>query len=131
MRRQQTRFNITLASIWFRQNHEGRSCLGTSLWQSRASVVLPKPADCVLETAKQAYIRIESEPVIAIARGNFGGATLSLGDLICHASWTLAVARLAIPVLGYSGCLEYFLASFDGEAQVVELIPHKSFPSVD
>ncbi len=34
-------------------------------------------------------------------------------------------------ILGYSSGLEYFLAAFDGEAQIVELSPGNSFPSND
>jgi hypothetical protein len=32
-------------------------------------------------------------------------------------------------ILGHAGCLEFFLAEFDGLSQVVELTPRSNFPS--
>jgi len=33
-------------------------------------------------------------------------------------------------ILGHAGCLEFFLAAFDGLSQVVELTPRPNFPSL-
>lgn len=34
----------------------------------------------------------------------------------------------AVPILGYSGFLEYFRAVFDGEKRELEIVPNKKFP---
>ena len=57
-----------------------------------------------------------------------------LGDDESH-KWTAIIgfAKFATPddecnVFGHAGCLEFFLAAFDGSAHIVELTPQESFP---
>ncbi len=66
-----------------------------------------------------------------------GKVELELFDGHESSQWTAVIgfAQFATSldecsILGHAGCLEFFLAEFDGHSQVVELTPRSNFPSL-
>lgn len=56
-------------------------------------------------------------------------------DESCRWTTVLGFAKFASPadecsILGHAGCLEYFMATFDGHSQVVELTRRPNFPAL-
>jgi len=95
-----------------------------------------------LSTAKKLGVPLQSQrPIDASGlRGDIttivpGTVQLQFHGLSPSLAWTATVGFVDFhspdnecTVLGHGGCLEYFMATFDGANKILELVPNASFP---